>query len=237
MKKNETIMDLAQRIRECADICGGVGALAQKSAIPRRTLDSYLAGGSEPKWSNLCAIAKAAVVNYDWIMDGAGPMTDSASGYGSDMIAEPSSPYGYAPADDYAFIPGYSIQVSAGVGITTDDESVTRRLAFRKNWLKFRGLNEKDLVVVFAKGDSMEPTISDNNTIMVDTSDAMPQDGRMYVIRVDGHLLVKRTQIVPGQGVQLLSDNKDYPPMMVKMIDGDESIQFIGRVVWVGKDV
>ena len=90
---------------------------------------------------------------------------------------------------------------------------------------------------MFAKGDSMEPTISDNNTIMVDTSDAVPQDGRMYVIRVDGHLLVKRTQIVPGQGVQLLSDNKDYPPMLVKMIEGDESIQFIGRVVWIGKDV
>jgi phage repressor protein C with HTH and peptisase S24 domain len=234
MKKNETIMDLAQRIRECADICGGVGALAQKSAIPRRTLDSYLAGGSEPKWSNIKAIAKAAGVNYNWIMDGAGPMM--LGDYGVSVREEGAS-YAISPEDDYAYIPGYSIQVSAGIGITTDDESITRRLAFRKNWLKSRGLNEKDLVVVFAKGDSMEPTISDNNTIMVDTSDAMPQDGRMYVIRVDGHLLVKRTQIVPGQGVQLLSDNKDYPPMMVKMIDGDESIQFIGRVVWVGKDV
>ncbi|MDO6750036.1 S24 family peptidase, partial [Gilvimarinus sp. 1_MG-2023] len=77
-------------------------------------------------------------------------------------------------------------------------EEVSRKLAFRRKWLKFKGLHEKDLVVVFAKGDSMEPTISDNNTIMVDTSDTSPQDGRMYVIRVDGHLLVKRTQILPG---------------------------------------
>ena len=230
MIKNETVMDLAQRIRECADLCGGVGALAQKSAIPRRTLDSYLAGGSEAKWSNLCAVAKAANVNWQWLMDGTGPMTGV-------FVREESPSYSINKEDDYAFIPGYSIQVSAGLGITTDDESVTRRLAFRRNWLKFRGLNEKELVVVFAKGDSMEPTISDNNTIMVDTSDAVPQDGRMYVIRVDGHLLVKRTQIVPGQGVQLLSDNKDYPPMLVKMIEGDESIQFIGRVVWIGKDV
>jgi phage repressor protein C with HTH and peptisase S24 domain len=215
--------ELASRIRKCAEICGGIGILAQKTAIPRRTLDSYLAGSSEPKWSNLKAIGLAASVDFNWLVTGTGN-TDSDIPESEDL------------ADEYAYIPGYSIQVSAGNGRLAGNEAVTRKLAFRQKWLKYRGLSEKNLVIVFAKGDSMEPTISDNNSIMVDRSDCDPQDGRMYVIRVDGHLLVKRTQIIPGHGVKLISDNKDYEPMLVKLDGSASDIEVIGRVVWIGKD-
>ena len=90
--------------------------------------------------------------------------------------------------------------------------------------------------MVFTKGDSMEPTIADNNTLMVDTSDTDPQDGGIYVIRNDGHLLVKRTQIAPGQGVWLISDNKEYKEVLVKF-DKTEDLEVIGKVVWIGKDM
>lgn len=45
-----------------------------------------------------------------------------------------------------------------------------------------------------AKGDSMEPTISDNETVMVDTSERKLRNGHIYVIRNGDHLLVKRIQ-------------------------------------------
>lgn len=92
MNKNEKIEDLAERLRVCAGICGGVGALAQKSAIPRRTIDSYLAGSSEPKWSNLRSIGHAAGVSFEWLVAGEGPMR------GGD-VAAPDQQAGYSPEE------------------------------------------------------------------------------------------------------------------------------------------
>ncbi|WP_084645090.1 S24 family peptidase [Oceanobacter kriegii] len=237
MNKNEELDALALRIKECANICGGIGKLSLTSGVPRRTIDYYISEGTEPKWSNLVLIANAAGVNHEWLMVGTGPKLRGDYQSGVDCVKEEEpAPYAADIADEYALIPGYSIQVSAGPGALAGSEDVSRKLAFRRKWLNYKGLHEKDLVVVFAKGDSMEPTISDNNTIMVDTSDRSPQDGRMYVIRVDGHLVVKRTSLVPGQGVLLISDNKDYPPNLVKFDGNMPDLEVIGRVVWVGKD-
>ncbi|MFN3879836.1 MAG: helix-turn-helix transcriptional regulator [Nitrincola lacisaponensis] len=136
---------------------------------------------------------------------------------------------------EFALIPGYSVQVSAGSGAFPDHEQPSRRLAFRHKWLRYRGLNEKDLVLVFAKGDSMEPTIEDNNTLMIDTSQRELNDGAIYVIRSNDHLIVKRVQRLLNQAVLLISDNRAYQPIQVNL-DTDD-LQVIGRVVWIGKDV
>jgi len=139
--------------------------------------------------------------------------------------------------EEFALIPGYNVQVAAGHGsLAGGDESPTRELAFRRKWLRYRGLHENDLALVFAKGDSMEPTISDNETVMVDTSEKKLRDGHIYVIRNGDHLLVKRIQTLWNDGVQLLSDNKEYPPQEISR-DDLENLEVIGKVVWVGKDL
>ncbi|MET3999692.1 XRE family transcriptional regulator [Marinobacterium sp. MBR-109] len=142
----------------------------------------------------------------------------------------------YELSQEFALIPGYSIQVAAGVGYLPGNEKPSRKLAFRRKWLRFRGLNEKDLVLVFAKGDSMEPTISDNNTLMIDTSQRELTDGSIYVIRTDHHLIVKRVQTLWNKGILLLSDNKEYKEQLVEPSEADD-LEVIGRVVWIGKDV
>ncbi|NMU33899.1 helix-turn-helix domain-containing protein, partial [Vibrio parahaemolyticus] len=64
---------------------------------------------------------------------------------------------------EFALIPGYRIQVSAGHGaINGAQETPCRYLAFRRKWLTHKGFCQKDLTVVWAKGDSMHPTINDN---------------------------------------------------------------------------
>lgn len=126
--------------------------------------------------------------------------------------------------------------MAAGHGSIAGDEAPTRELAFRRKWLRFRGLQENELALVFAKGDSMEPTISDNETVMVDTSEKKLRDGHIYVIRNGDHLLVKRIQTLWNDGVQLLSDNKEYPPQEISKSDL-ENLDVIGKVVWVGKDL
>lgn len=219
----------SDRISHLADSHKSLSAFAREVGVSESVVRKWRDGTSEPSRKNLEAIAKASGVNIEWLVLGTGSITGSEAPHAVHNEEE-------SIHDEYAFIPGYNIQVSAGHGTLAGSEEVSRKLAFRRKWLKFKGLNEKDLVVVFAKGDSMEPTISDNNTIMVDTSDKSPQDGRMYVIRVDGHLVVKRTSLVPGQGVLLISDNKDYPPHLVKFDSSNPDLAVVGRVVWVGKD-
>lgn len=138
-------------------------------------------------------------------------------------------------SSEFALVPGYRIEVSAGHGATIASEKPTRYLAFRHKWLQFRNLKAEHLALVFARGDSMEPTIHDNNTVMIDTSQTDLTDGNIYVIRTDNHLIVKRVQKLINKGILLLSDNKEYKEQMLEPSEAND-LAVIGRVVWIGKD-
>lgn len=142
----------------------------------------------------------------------------------------------YVPDKEFAMIPGYNIQVSAGHGAINGEEQPTRYLAFRHKWLKYRGFNENNLVVVFAKGDSMEPTITNNNSLLIHTKIESILDGGIYVIRQDDTLLVKRVQRLLDGNLKLISDNTAYEPMVLTK-DSFESLDVIGQVVWIAKDI
>lgn len=75
---SETLGALAERIKKCAHIAGSGDALAQKAAIPRRTLETYLSGEAEPKTTRMVAIARAANVSVEWLATGEGEMKRAA---------------------------------------------------------------------------------------------------------------------------------------------------------------
>lgn len=138
--------------------------------------------------------------------------------------------------DEYAYIPMYDVEVSAGNGAAAYGVAEpANHLAYRKDWLKLRGLFAKDLNCVTARGDSMEPTISSKDTLLVDTSKTNPRDGHIYVIRSGDVLWVKRVQRQIDGSLLLISDNSTYPPMPLMLADHPD-IQVIGQVVQVSKD-
>lgn len=138
---------------------------------------------------------------------------------------------------EYALIPMYNVEVSAGNGAWAYGVSQPlTRLAFRKDWLRKRGLRLKDLHIVRAKGDSMEPTIHSGDTLLVDASKSIPADGHIYVIRSADTLWVKRIQKQIDGTLLLISDNDAYPPMMLDTSNHPD-IQIIGQVVNVSKDI
>ncbi|MDA1379718.1 helix-turn-helix transcriptional regulator [Plesiomonas shigelloides subsp. oncorhynchi] len=133
-------------------------------------------------------------------------------------------------------MPGYRVQVSAGHGtITQTDCEPCRHLAFRRKWLRWRGFNEKELAIVWSKGDSMEPTISNNDTLVVHLGRTRPVDGHIYVVRNADQLWVKRLQVLPNAWL-LLSDNKHYQPIEVPK-DQQHTFEIIGQVVHISHDV
>ncbi len=139
--------------------------------------------------------------------------------------------------EEFALIPFFDVEVSAGFGTMGDGvtEPATH-LAFRRDWLRAQGLNEKYLSCVVARGDSMEPTIGNRDTLLVDTSRAIPRDGHIYVIRSSDTLWVKRVQKQIDGTLLLLSDNEAYPPMPLHL-DQHPDIQIIGQVMNVSRDL
>ncbi|MCF4173566.1 S24 family peptidase [Vibrio sp. McD22-P3] len=138
--------------------------------------------------------------------------------------------------EEFAMIPGYRIQVSAGHGSLNPDQlEPTRHLAFRRKWLKYRGFNKKDLAIVWAKGDSMEPTIHNNDTLVVHLGRNKPADGHIYIFRNGDELFVKRYQSMLGTW-RLISDNSFYSPLDIPK---EEQHQFkvVGQVVHIAKDI
>lgn len=151
-------------------------------------------------------------------------------------LNEPETVYENKFLEEFALIPGYRVQVSAGHGtITQTDCEPCRHLAFRRKWLRWRGFNEKELAIVWSKGDSMEPTISNNDTLVVHLGRTRPVDGHIYVVRNADQLWVKRLQVLPNAWL-LLSDNKHYQPIEVPK-DQQHTFEIIGQVVHISHDV
>lgn len=227
------------------DIIGENSArsFANRADLSQTVIRRYLENDSTPNIDRLIAIAKVGGVTVQWLATGQGPkfqqdldslLKQEPTSAASQQVAPQQSNEDFL--SEFALVPGYNIQVSAGFGSEgSDTAEPTRHLAFRKRWLKYRGFCAKDLVIVWAKGDSMEPAISNNNSLLINTAQKQLSDGHIYVLRSDNQLWVKRVQVRPNSCV-LLSDNPQYPPFEVAMTEL-QNFEVIGQVVHIARDV
>lgn len=129
------------------------------------------------------------------------------------------------------------VNASAGPGAITGPESMHPYFAFDPRWLKLlTGAPASKLSVIRVEGDSMAPTLGAGDDILVDLADGGDRlrDG-IYVLRVDGTLLVKRLAIHPvGRRVTVQSDNPAYSDLPDCGLD---EIVCIGRVIWAGRKI
>ena len=75
----------------------------------------------------------------------------------------------------------------------------------------------------------MEPALPDGCSVLVDRSRRGLRAGRIYVMRTEEGLVVKRAQRNP-QGWWLMSDNPQWPPMALV-----EGADIIGEVRWMAR--
>ena len=131
-------------------------------------------------------------------------------------------------------VPRLSLGASAGNGSLDDDERAAGAMAFDAHWLRHLGVRPQRVSIIRVDGESMAPTLSDGDDIMVDhDDDAMRLRDGVYVLRLDGVLMVKRIAMGPLRGrFSVVSDNAHYPdwadidPLLVDIV---------GRVVWTGR--
>lgn len=140
-----------------------------------------------------------------------------------------------APGDALISVPRLDVAASAGPGAEAGSERSLGRIAFDQAWLRRMRIGGGDgLSMIQVQGDSMVPTLSDGDEILVDARDSGDRlrDG-IYVLRVEDVLVVKRIAVNPaGRGLSIRSDNEAYPPWP----DCDPgAVDIVGRVVWVGR--
>ncbi|MBF0460868.1 MAG: helix-turn-helix transcriptional regulator [Magnetococcales bacterium] len=138
---------------------------------------------------------------------------------------------------DVVTVPVFDVEASAGHGSLVESEEKSKELFFRYDWITERGFHQSHLGIIRVKGQSMEPTIPNGAVILVNREDTEIKNGRIYVLRYDDMLHVKRLQRLPGSLVQVISDNAaEYPPFVVD-INSSVEFQVLGRVVWLGREL
>ncbi|MDW0617334.1 helix-turn-helix transcriptional regulator [Mannheimia haemolytica] len=152
-------------------------------------------------------------------------------------IEEPRTLVAAQTADDMERVPFYDVKASAGLGaFNSEVYAPNDYIGLSKRWLDVRGFYLNYLVFITASGDSMYPTISDGDMLLVNRAATQPKDGKIYVFRQGEQLWVKRVQGIMG-GIRLISDNKElYSPIDVIF---DETLDFevIGQVVYIGHEM
>lgn len=203
--------------------------LSKSSGVPLSTLSRAINGG-EMKAGTLVALAKTAGVRLEWLATGEGPKR----GAGQDLVIPPQAG---PPAAGTVEVQRYDVGASAGRRRRgfLEDGRVVERMVFSEEWVR-RVLrrNPDNLAVIEAWGDSMAPTIGDGDVLMLDIQPDGLKTGRIYVVEVDGELLVKRIQRRMTGQVVVLSDNAAYAPEELSREDVQQ-LRVIGEVVWSGR--
>lgn len=152
----------------------------------------------------------------------------------TDYETAPAGHFSESDSSSVVLIPSYDVKASAGAGTNVEYDSVDQFLPFRASWLReVSNSGPSDLTVICVRGDSMYPTLSDGDNILVDlTATELRRDG-IYVLRSSGDLHVKRLSLPPTKGrITVKSDN----PLYESWEDCDPGeIDIVGRVVWVGR--
>ena len=127
------------------------------------------------------------------------------------------------------YVPVLEVATAAGNGRLLEGEHVTGHLAFQRSWLKSHGIDAAQCMVIGVEGDSMEPTLPNGCSILVDHSRRTRRKGRIYVLQTEDGLIVKRTGREKS-GWQLISDNPYWPPA-----PWPDDARIVGEVRWAAR--
>lgn len=137
--------------------------------------------------------------------------------------------------DGFILVPRYEVRASAGNGALVHSEQIVDYLAFKADWVRNTlGVAQNDLALISVKGDSMEPSLSNDDLILVDMRKNRVEDNAIYVLQLDGTLLVKRIQHKLDGSLHVMSDNPRYEAEVVD-VDRAAELHVLGRVVWSGR--
>jgi phage repressor protein C with HTH and peptisase S24 domain/DNA-binding XRE family transcriptional regulator len=118
-------------------------------------------------------------------------------------VREPDAPY----SDGFVFIDKYvDVRGSAGPGTEVYEEAVVKVRMDARLLRERIGNNFSRIKIASVSGDSMEPTLSHGDQVLIDTSCDRFRDDAIYAIQQDGYLRFKRIQLKLDGSIVVCSD-------------------------------
>lgn len=226
-------MKLSDRLKKVRESSGRTQKeLATALNVSLTAIQGYEAGRQIPGGNILESLARLGV-DINWLLTGEGAMNKGFSGIET-REAGPAWAF-EQKSDEYIHVPRYEIAASAGGGAVVQSEQIVDFISFKEEWVRNSlGASAKNLALISVKGDSMEPTLSDGDLVLVDISSRTIEANAIYVLQFWGSLMVKRIQRKVDGTVVIKSDNQIYE---TETITGEllTQLNIIGRVVWYGK--
>lgn len=168
-----------------------------------------------------------------WLAEGKGRREATGEDYRSNVIA--THPEDEVP-EDLVLIEEYTVQFSGGNGntvISYEIEEDSEPATYRLSWLQSQRLNPKHLKRFKVRGESMEPMLFDEDSILVNLAEnelEQVKDGKVYAFRYGNELRVKRLYRRLDGGLTLKSYNPDYKDEDLTPQQVSHHITLIGRV-------
>ena len=222
-------------------------SFAIKAGLSVQSFHKYISGISEPTRPVMNSIAEAAGVHLEWLSTGRGPMRknetlSAAADTGSGILAA-AEPQSFIITDfegkqteitlapNLVHMPVLSLDVACGKGVYGDNAYVTSMVSATEDWFRLKVRKDpRDMCLVHALGDSMEPLIEDGDMVFFDkTSKNRPCDG-IWVFSYEERLFLKRLQFLPDSKIKVISSNTAYEPYVISI---NESFRLFGRYVAV----
>ncbi|MBJ9895252.1 LexA family transcriptional regulator [Burkholderia cenocepacia] len=152
---------------------------------------------------------------------------------GSDSPGTPIIPIesGAETPDGYVAIPRYNLKCEAGSGyIQWEIEREVEPSTYSLRYLREMGIKPENARRVKITGDSMEPTLYDADSALLDCGDTAIRDGKVYALRYGDGFRVKRILKKYDGSLVLVSDNKKYPEETISAEQAAQFITILGRV-------
>lgn len=212
-----------ERIAALVSMVGGPVRAAAIIGKTRTHVDNMRKPGAPLRLDDVLALARAAGVPLDWVVNGGAP-APAAGGALAD-----------AGAGGFEGLPGFiRLTPLRPEIVTTGGRAVElwrpSDIAVSVQWLDALGLGEDSARYGIAGDGGMAPLIGKGAMVMVDARPAPPRTG-VYLVGVGEELLARRLARMPDGSAELIAD---ADPRWRYRVEGEVELY---RIVWVGQGV
>lgn len=205
------------------------GALAKRSGVSQTTI-ADLERGRNKGSTQLANIAKVLDCDALWLATGKeAPARHAAMELASYEVEKSNIIPQY---DDVRGAMGRGVMLRDQPGQITGwqvtDEWIVKNVP--------SNTGKKHLCIVTGFGDSMVGMFNSGDPLLVDTGIKSVEFDAVYFFRIGNEGFIKRLQRIPGEGLRVISKNKDYETWTIKP---DMDFEVFARVikVWTGSDL
>ena len=220
---------LSDRAKSPAELARAIGKT--ESAVSQ-----WLSGETKSMRSdNLMAVSNFLGVNVSWLATGGGEMDmdsrfDAQSHYG--RPARHPEEIDLENNPEYPAIRRVKLKAQAGASgyaVEYSQEDDGPPIVFRADWYKLKGYRPEKMLALRVKGESMIPSLYEDDLIVINTLSTTPKQGIPFLVSYEGEICVKR--LVRDEGLWwLMSDNPDQRRYPRTKCNGGTEI--IGEVVY-----